>query len=75
MSKEGWSSSFEDAKEQEGSWRDRAQTLCAGGPTCTFKGKEIPTSVTCSPKASITSKILADCLAYIDLIGVVTQNT
>ena len=29
-----------------------------GGPTCIFRGKEIPALITCSPKGSITSSIL-----------------
>ena len=41
-----------------------------GGPICSFRGKEIPTFVSCSPNASITSQILADMLAFIDNIGI-----
>lgn len=36
------------------------------GPVCKFKGKELACFVTTSPKASITSQILADMLHEID---------
>ena len=42
----------------------------AGGPTCNFRGKEVPCFIDCSPKASITSQMLADMLATIDGLGV-----
>jgi hypothetical protein len=41
-------------------------TAMAGGPTCTFQGKEIPCFVCTSPKASISSRLLADMLSFID---------
>ena len=41
-----------------------------GGPKCKFRGHEIPCYVTCSPKGSITSTILADMLKWIDDFGV-----
>ena len=37
-----------------------------GPPTCSFNGKEVPAYVTCSSKGSITSKILAQTLKWID---------
>jgi hypothetical protein len=37
-----------------------------GGPTCTYNGKEIPAFFGTSPKASITSQLLADMLKLID---------
>jgi hypothetical protein len=37
-----------------------------GGPTCTYKDKEIPCYVGCSPNASITSQMLADMLSVLD---------
>ena len=40
--------------------------LYPGGPTCNFKGKEIPCMVRWSPKGGITSVILAEALAHID---------
>jgi hypothetical protein len=40
-----------------------------GGPSCTYKGKEIPCFVGCSPNSSITSQMLADMLALIDSSG------
>jgi len=41
-----------------------------GGPKCNFRGAEIPCYITCSPKGSITSEILADMLKWIDSFGV-----
>ena len=41
-----------------------------GGPKCNFRGHQIPCYVTCSPKRSITSTILADMLKWIDDLGV-----
>jgi hypothetical protein len=32
---------------------------CTGGPKCQYNGKELPCFVGCSPKASITSELLA----------------
>jgi hypothetical protein len=37
-----------------------------GGPQCTFRGKVVPCFVCASPKASITSQLLADMLAHMD---------
>ena len=37
-----------------------------GGPTCTFMNKTIPCYIGTSPKASITSTMLADMLRTID---------
>jgi len=37
-----------------------------GGPRCTFRNIDLPCYVTCSPKGSITSTILADILKFID---------
>ena len=47
--------------------------LYPGGPTCTFKGKEIPCMVRWSPKGSITSPILAEALAHIDSFNVTSS--
>jgi hypothetical protein len=44
--------------------------VAAGGPTCFYNGKEIPCFHGTSPKASITSQLLADMLKYIDDLGV-----
>jgi hypothetical protein len=38
----------------------------SGGPQCFFKGKNIPCFTGCSPKASITSQMLADMLKAMD---------
>jgi hypothetical protein len=37
-----------------------------GGPVCQFRGKTVPCFIGCSPKASITSKLLRDMLAAMD---------
>ena len=37
-----------------------------GGPKCKFRGVDVPCFVTCSPKGSITSQILADVLKWLD---------
>lgn len=42
----------------------------AGGPTCFFRGKEIPTFVGTGPKASITSKLLAAMLEFMDRLDI-----
>jgi hypothetical protein len=41
-----------------------------GGPVCTYKNKEIPCFVGCSPIASITLQMLADMLEQINSFGV-----
>ena len=48
----------------------KASNVCRGGPVCHFRGKRISAFVSCSPNASITSDILADCLAHIDSFNV-----
>ena len=40
------------------------------GPKCNFRGQKITCRITCSPKGSITSSILADMLKWIDNLGV-----
>jgi hypothetical protein len=45
-----------------------------GGPTCFYKGKEIPCFYGTSPKASITSQLLADMLKYLDTLGIYDQS-
>ncbi len=49
---------------------DDMKNVAAGGPTCTYLGKEIPCFYGTSPKASITSQLLADMLKFIDMLGV-----
>jgi hypothetical protein len=46
------------------------ENAMAGGPKCTYQGKEIPCFVGCSPKASITSEMLAAMVSIIDQNGV-----
>ncbi len=48
--------------------------LDSGGPTCVFKGKEVPCMVRWSPKGSITSPILAEDLAHIDSFNVMERR-
>jgi hypothetical protein len=43
--------------------------MMQGGPKCTFSGKNVPCFVGTSPKASITSQLLADMLKHIDSYG------
>ena len=47
-----------------------AGKLFPGGPTCHFRGKDIPCMVRWSAKGSITTQILADALAHIDSFNV-----
>ena len=49
---------------------DNMKLVASGGPTCSFNGKVIPCFYGSSPKASITSQLLADMLKYLDDIGV-----
>jgi len=49
---------------------DDMEAVAAGGPTCFYNDKEIPCFYRTSPKASITSQLLADMLKYIDDLGV-----
>ena len=58
---------FEDNCSEDG-------VIC-GGPKCTFRGKELPCFIGSSKKASITSQMLADILAYIDEIGLYDRST
>ncbi len=46
----------------------------SGGPTCSFNGKSIPTFFGTSPKASITSQLLADMLKFIDQCGIYDRS-
>ena len=48
----------------------RTMNLGNISPKCKFRGQKIPCHVTCSPKGSITSTILADMLKWIDGHGV-----
>ena len=52
----------------------KASNVCRGGPACHFRGKRISAFVSCSPNASITSDILADCLAHIDSFNVFRRD-
>ena len=49
---------------------DDMAKVAAGGPTCTYLGKEIPCFYGTSPKASIISQLLADMLKFLDTLGV-----
>jgi hypothetical protein len=49
---------------------DDPSKMLAGGPMCTYLGKQIPCFFGTSPKASITSILLIDILAFLDSLGV-----
>ena len=49
---------------------DDMKLVAQGGPTCFYNGKEIPCFYGSSPKALITSDLLANMLKYIDDLGV-----
>jgi hypothetical protein len=49
-------------------------TAMAGGPSCSFRGKEIPCFVCTSPKASISSQLLADMLSFIDSFNIFDRS-
>ncbi len=49
---------------------DDIKVVAKGGPTCTYHGKEIPCFYGTSPKASITSQLLADMLKYLGGLGI-----
>jgi hypothetical protein len=49
-------------------------TVARGGPTCFFRGKEIPCFYGTSPKASITSELLAEMLKFLDTLGVYDRS-
>jgi hypothetical protein len=48
---------------------DDHSKVMAGGPTCTYLGKQTPCFFGTSPKASITSTLLVDMLAFLDSLG------
>ena len=48
--------------------------LFPGGPSCKYRGKDIPCMVRWSPKGGITSHILADALAHIDSFDVFDRS-
>jgi hypothetical protein len=50
------------------------EKVARSGPTCFFHGKEIPCFYRTSPKASITSQLLADMLKYLDKLGIYDQS-
>ena len=54
----------------EGTDADDMTKVAKGGPTCFYRGKEIPCFYGTSPKASITSQLLADMLKFLDTLGV-----
>jgi hypothetical protein len=53
---------------------DDHSKVMAGGPTCTFLGKPVPCFYGTSPKASITSTMLADMLAFSDKLGLYDRS-
>jgi hypothetical protein len=53
---------------------DNMKNIGKGGPTCVYKGKTIPCFYGTSPKASITSTLLADMFKYLDTLGIYDQS-
>jgi len=53
---------------------DDHSKVIARGPTCTYLGKRIPCFFGTSPKASITSTLLADMLAFLDSLGMYDRS-
>jgi hypothetical protein len=53
---------------------DDHDNVMTGGPTCTYLGKKIPCFFGTSLKASITSTLLADMLAFLDRLGVYDRS-
>jgi len=53
---------------------DQSKEARGGGPTCMYRGKEIKCYVNTSPKASITSEMLADMLSKIDCARVFARE-
>jgi len=45
------------------------------GPTCSFKGKEVPCYCCCSESGSINRKILTDMLCYLDSLEIFDRST
>ncbi len=53
---------------------DDHSNMMARGPTCTYLGKRIPCFFGTSPKASITSTVLADMLAFLDNLSMYDRS-
>ena len=53
---------------------DDQRKVMAGGSACTYLGKQVPCFFGTSPKASITSVLLADMLQFIDKLGVYDRS-
>ncbi len=58
----------------EGTDADDMTKVAKGGPTCFYRGKEIPCFYGTSPKASIMSQLLADMLKFLDTLGVYNRT-
>jgi hypothetical protein len=48
--------------------------VMSGGPTCFFNGKIVPCFVCASPKASISSQLLADMLGFMDSLNLFDRS-
>ena len=44
--------------------------LFPGGPTCTFRGKQIPCYITATPHGGIDAEVLTDMLRTMDHLGI-----
>jgi hypothetical protein len=53
---------------------DDADKVMKGGPCCNYRGKIVPCFYCTSPKASITSSLLADMLGFIDECGIFDRS-
>jgi len=53
---------------------DDRETVMRGGPCCTYNGKVVPCFYGTSPKASITSTLLADMLKFMDDCGIFDRS-
>ncbi len=53
---------------------DDHSKVMAGGPSCTYLGKTVPCFYGTSPKASITSVMLADMLSFLDKLGLYDRS-
>jgi len=53
---------------------DDHSKVMARGPMCTYLGKQVPCFFATSPKASITTILLRDMLAYLDSLGLYDRS-
>jgi hypothetical protein len=78
--REEWVSGFDPFSEWVGDENNLAENCGEGkqypfGPSCTFKGKEVPCFCCCSENGSITGQLLTNMLRYIDSREVFDRST